>query len=78
MLGWLLSAGLCLTVVFGVQPLMDTEHHPYNVVESSFYMGFYRLAWSAGLFWVVLACITGHGGTPENVITAIHSSQAMA
>lgn len=66
-LGWIMSTALCLTVVFGAQPLFDTEHHEYNVWESSFYMGFYRLAWSAGIAWVVFACILGHGG-PVNAL----------
>ncbi|XP_034252824.1 O-acyltransferase like protein-like [Thrips palmi] len=60
--GWVMSTALCLTVVFGAQPLFDTEHHEYNVWESSIYMGLYRLAWSAGICWVVFACILGHGG----------------
>lgn len=64
-LGWLMSTALCLTVVFGAQPLFDIENHEYNVWESSFYMGFYRLAWSAGISWVVFACILGHGGEDD-------------
>ncbi|KAK3925615.1 Nose resistant to fluoxetine protein 6 [Frankliniella fusca] len=61
-LGWLFSTAICLTVVFGVQPLFDAQHHPFNVWESSFYLGFYKLAWSVGITWVVMACILGRGG----------------
>ncbi|KAE8745900.1 hypothetical protein FOCC_FOCC007418 [Frankliniella occidentalis] len=61
-LGWLMSTAICLTVVFGAQPLFDAKNHPFNVWESSFYLGFYKLAWSVGITWVVLACILGRGG----------------
>lgn len=56
------STAICLTIMFGSQPLFDTEHYPYDRVAASFYMGFYRLGWSAGLAWIVLACICGYGG----------------
>ncbi|XP_026290736.2 nose resistant to fluoxetine protein 6-like isoform X1 [Frankliniella occidentalis] len=61
-LGWLASTALCLTVIFGEQPLLDHENHPYNVWEASFYSGFHRVAWSIGIAWIVLACIMGNGG----------------
>ncbi|KAK3927659.1 Nose resistant to fluoxetine protein 6 [Frankliniella fusca] len=60
--GWMLSTALCLTVIFGEQPLLDHDSHPYNVWEASFYSGFHRVAWSIGIAWIVLACIQGNGG----------------
>lgn len=66
-IGWLVSIALCLTVVLADQPLFDPAHHAYNSLESSFFLGFYRLAWSVAVSWIILACILGHGG-PVNAL----------
>ena len=61
--GWLLSTLLCLTVIFGAQPILDTTHHAYDQLESSMFIAFHRVAWGVGIAWVILACSWGYGGT---------------
>lgn len=60
--GWLFSTAICLTVIFSAHDLMDKKHNEYNVWATSAYAGLYRLGWSLGLAWVVMACILGYGG----------------
>ncbi|XP_034249937.1 O-acyltransferase like protein-like isoform X2 [Thrips palmi] len=68
-LGWLLSTALCLAVVLGQKPLVDFTHYPYNVWRSSLFAGLHRPAWCLGISWVVLACILGHGGPVNSLLS---------
>lgn len=61
--GWLLSTALCLSVLLGNFPFMQAESdHPYNRLESSFYISLHRIAWGAGLSWIIFATLYGCGG----------------
>ncbi|KAL0272822.1 UNVERIFIED_CONTAM: hypothetical protein PYX00_005651 [Menopon gallinae] len=65
-LGWLLSAGLCLGSLYGIVYFIDNGLQDKQW-ESSSYLTFHRLGWALGLSWVIFACIVGYGG-PVNVI----------
>lgn len=64
--GWTTAAVTCLAVVFGVFGFYQRDH-AYSAVEAGLYAGLHRTAWAAGVAWVVFACITGHGG-PVNAL----------
>jgi len=60
--GWTVATILFLVTIFSAYPLYQFEKE-VSVWSSAFYVGFYRLAWSISIGWIVLACGTGHGGT---------------
>ncbi|CAL4071880.1 unnamed protein product, partial [Meganyctiphanes norvegica] len=67
-LGWVLSAGIGLLVIYGGYPYnsLDIETFAQNRVPtqaiSDVYNGFNRGAWGLALMWLVLACHYGYGG----------------
>uniref|UniRef100_A0A1B6KJC8 Acyltransferase 3 domain-containing protein n=2 Tax=Graphocephala atropunctata TaxID=36148 RepID=A0A1B6KJC8_9HEMI len=58
---WALAVASLSWALFGGHSLFELDS-PYNRWESSLYIGFYRLFWSAGIAWFILACTTGYGG----------------
>lgn len=65
---WLIATGLALWSVFGAYPYFQLDS-PYHRWESSLYLAFFRLAWSIGVVWFIVACSTDHGG---KLLNAIH------
>lgn len=61
LLGWLLSAAVCLTVVFALARTYHTDFQ-YDKTEAAFYAALHRCAWALGVAWVIYACSTGRGG----------------
>lgn len=51
-----------LYAIFGGYTLYQTDEE-YNKIYSAFYIGFYRFFWALGLVWIIIACITGNGGS---------------
>ncbi|XP_059481090.1 nose resistant to fluoxetine protein 6-like [Neocloeon triangulifer] len=67
-LGWLLSAAICLTIVFTIL-IVYAEDYVYEPVAASFYATFHKFGWAIGVGWVIWACVNGYGG-PVNSILA--------
>ncbi|KAG8289170.1 hypothetical protein J6590_003508 [Homalodisca vitripennis] len=58
---WTLAVASMAWALFGGHSLFLLDS-PYSRWQSSLYIGFYRLFWSAGIAWLILACTTGYGG----------------
>ncbi|XP_076316097.1 nose resistant to fluoxetine protein 6-like isoform X2 [Tachypleus tridentatus] len=56
LMGWLVATGICMGVVYGLY-----KANP-NLPVSSFYNTVSRTVWAIGVGWLVYACVTGHGG----------------
>ncbi|XP_065347249.1 nose resistant to fluoxetine protein 6-like [Cloeon dipterum] len=65
-LGWLLSAGTSVTVLFSLSITYQYDY-VYEPIGATFYGGLHRLAWAIGLSWIIFACTKGIGG-PVNAI----------
>ncbi|CAL4064215.1 unnamed protein product, partial [Meganyctiphanes norvegica] len=66
-LGWVLSVGIGLLVVYGEYPYNNlNENYTQDRVPtqpiSDVYNGFFRGAWGLALMWLLLACHFGYGG----------------
>ncbi|XP_076353848.1 nose resistant to fluoxetine protein 6-like isoform X2 [Tachypleus tridentatus] len=63
LLCWLVAAGLCLSVVYG------TYHVDMSNSTNSFYNTLSHTAWAVGVGWVIYACVTGHGGFIDTLLS---------
>ncbi|XP_013776461.1 O-acyltransferase like protein-like [Limulus polyphemus] len=63
LLCWLIAAGLCLSVVYG------TYHVDMSNSTTSLYNTLSRTAWAVGVGWVIYACVTGHGGFIDTLLS---------
>jgi len=59
--GWLVSAGMALSVVFGLLHFYQDGTTPTQV-ENVLYTAFSRNAWGLAIAWVTFACALGYGG----------------
>lgn len=66
--GWAVSTVTCLAVLFGVFGFYQ-RWHAYSALEAALYAGLHRTAWAAGVSWVVFACVTGHGGPVDALLS---------
>jgi peptidoglycan/LPS O-acetylase OafA/YrhL len=66
--GWILTTGTCIAVVFGLHNLIAGTGHPSEAANIS-YNGLSRTAWAVGLSWITLACVTGHGGFVNTILS---------
>uniref|UniRef100_A0A0A9W997 Nose resistant to fluoxetine protein 6 n=2 Tax=Lygus hesperus TaxID=30085 RepID=A0A0A9W997_LYGHE len=67
---WLGTAGIMLFAVFGGFPCFQLDYdYEKNKFYSAFYIGFYRLFWGIGLFWIILACDNGWGGPVNGILS---------
>ncbi|KAJ8894635.1 hypothetical protein PR048_007299 [Dryococelus australis] len=57
---WALSLTILSAVIFGPFELMQF-HHAYDIVESSMFGGFSKLAWAVSISWIIFACHKGYG-----------------
>ncbi|PAA59551.1 hypothetical protein BOX15_Mlig030456g2, partial [Macrostomum lignano] len=69
LLGWATAAVLCLSVLYG---LFDVQRGLVVLSQpvASLYNATFRLAWSIGIAWVVVACCTGNGGLVSEFLSA--------
>lgn len=67
-LGWLLSGATSLAVLFGVFGFYQ-RGHPYSALEAALYAGMHRTSWAAAVAWVVFACVSGHGGAVNALLS---------
>jgi len=63
-IGWILALSLLFVVVYGT----DIAEYNENIEDPSktsrvMFNSFHRVAWTAGLGWIVFACFHGYGGT---------------
>ncbi|KAK9498898.1 hypothetical protein O3M35_003448 [Rhynocoris fuscipes] len=63
-LGWLLSSGLLLFLVYG---LYGSKLSP---VFAAAYSSLSHTAWAIGLAWIVIACSTGYGGYVTKILSS--------
>jgi peptidoglycan/LPS O-acetylase OafA/YrhL len=67
-LGWILATACNLAVVFGMYNYLAMGPVP-SQAASLLYNGFGRTARSIGVAWVIYACITGHGGFVNSILS---------
>ncbi|XP_076807344.1 nose resistant to fluoxetine protein 6-like [Clavelina lepadiformis] len=60
-LGWLLAAGTCSSIIYCLYPTFITGHVLDNNT-AAFYNAMSRPMWAVGLAWVTVACVSGYGG----------------
>ncbi|CAK8686761.1 unnamed protein product [Clavelina lepadiformis] len=60
-LGWLLAAGTCSSIIYCLYPSFITGHVLDNNT-AAFYNAMSRPMWAVGLAWVTVACVSGYGG----------------
>ncbi|XP_054710923.1 nose resistant to fluoxetine protein 6-like [Uloborus diversus] len=67
LLGWCIAFFLNFSVLYGitnwnkgVEPLLWSR---------VLYAGFSRVAWALGVAWIILCCVTGHGGIINYILT---------
>ncbi|XP_022236348.1 O-acyltransferase like protein-like [Limulus polyphemus] len=63
LLGWLVATGICMGVVYGLY-----KANP-NLPVSSLYAAVSRTVWAIGVGWLVYACVTGHGGYINTILS---------
>ncbi|XP_076347526.1 nose resistant to fluoxetine protein 6-like [Tachypleus tridentatus] len=64
-IGWCLAIACNLSVIYGIYP-WNKGNLPSNEV-AALYTATHRTAWSLGIAWLTVACVTGHGG-PVNAL----------
>ena len=61
LLGWLVAAACCLSVLYGPFDTFNGKHVSSRQVIA-LYTALNRPVWCLGVCWVIFACATGHGG----------------
>lgn len=64
-LGWTVAAVMELALVYGLYGHLQTGDY-MNYHAAAFYNAVSRPLWAVGLGWVVIACVTGHGGNEKH------------
>ena len=67
-IGWALSAGGCLTVLYAPYSA-NMGYHAVSITESMAYGGLTRTVWSLGIAFLIISCHLGQGGKSEQNIT---------
>lgn len=65
-----------LYTVLGIYP-ENQPGYEYDRLFNSIFVGAHRVVWSAGLSWIIFACIQGYGG-PVNWILSLSMFQVLA
>lgn len=60
-LGWLISLGTILAVIFGFYPMNQLDAIVSDL-QNSFYESFSRVSWAIAVGWIIFACVQGYGG----------------
>ncbi|XP_076346879.1 nose resistant to fluoxetine protein 6-like isoform X1 [Tachypleus tridentatus] len=63
LVGWLLATGICMCILYGMY------HANPGVKVSAFYFSVSRTMWAVGLAWLIFACVTGHGGFINTILS---------
>ena len=73
-IGWALSAGGCLTVLYAPYSA-NMGYHAVSITESMAYGGLTRTVWSLGIAFLIISCHLGQGGKSEQNITDYYSDK---
>ncbi|CAL1297039.1 unnamed protein product [Larinioides sclopetarius] len=65
--GWCSSTILCLSSVYGAYRWNIGE--PHGPLLTAIYAGLHRTTFTVGVAWVTFACITGHGGPVNKILS---------
>ncbi|XP_035739853.1 nose resistant to fluoxetine protein 6-like [Vespa mandarinia] len=60
---WILSSTCNILVLFGLW------EKRISVISAAIYVAFARTAWAIGLAWLVIACVTNHGGIITKILS---------
>ena len=60
-MGWILSVGISLAVIYGLVPYLDQATEIPRAVTIT-YGSLHRTAWACSVAWIIYACIRGYGG----------------
>ncbi|XP_035212217.1 nose resistant to fluoxetine protein 6-like [Stegodyphus dumicola] len=66
-LGWCLSFICCISTLFGAQKWNSGE--AYTTTEAVAYASLSKQTWALGMAWVVICCVTGHGGIVNTILS---------
>jgi len=66
---WAAMAGVALTVVYSTHQWNKDPTATWTTAEAVSYGSLHRLAWGVALCWVVFACVTGHGGFVDSLLS---------
>lgn len=67
-LGWLMSIGTILAIIFGQYPLQQIDAKE-NLIRDAFYESCSRVTWCVALGWIIFACVKGYGGIINYILT---------
>lgn len=67
MVGWCIALVCSLSVIYGPYE-WNTLRDP-TLLETLFYATFHRFAWTLSVAWMVLCCVTGHGGVVNYILS---------
>ncbi|XP_044737108.1 nose resistant to fluoxetine protein 6-like isoform X2 [Chrysoperla carnea] len=73
---WIISIGIMLYTIFGFYHEAQPDYE-YDRVFNSLFIGLHRVAWAAGLSWIIFACIHGYGG-PVNWFLSLPLFQVLS
>uniref|UniRef100_A0A224XUE4 Putative conserved plasma membrane protein n=1 Tax=Panstrongylus lignarius TaxID=156445 RepID=A0A224XUE4_9HEMI len=65
---WIAAVTSMLYALFGSYNIIQLNTS-YSKGESAFYIGFYKLFWTAGLMWLIIACTMGYGGPVHKILS---------
>jgi peptidoglycan/LPS O-acetylase OafA/YrhL len=66
--GWVVSTVCCLAALFGIHGEI-TGTSQLSMVARMCYNGLARTGWGVGLAWITFACVTGHGGIVNSILS---------
>ncbi|XP_033121019.1 O-acyltransferase like protein-like [Anneissia japonica] len=65
--GWTMAVGTGIAVVYGIWGVYRGQTPSHEV--ATFYNTVSRFAWSAAVAWVIFACVNGHGGFVNTILS---------
>ncbi|CAL1270723.1 unnamed protein product [Larinioides sclopetarius] len=66
-IGWLFFSTTQCAVLYGVYGW--NNGYPWTPTTATLYAGVSKLAWSAGIFWMMFVCLTGNGGIINRILS---------
>ena len=66
---WAVMAAVALAVVYSTHPWNKDPLATYTMAEAVSYGSLHRLGWAIAVSWVVFACVTGHGGFVDTLLS---------
>ncbi|KAJ8316917.1 hypothetical protein KUTeg_004821 [Tegillarca granosa] len=66
--GWVIAAGVACAILYGLYNPVNGEHILSRDV-SALYNATSRTVWGACVCWVIVSCVTGHGGFVNTILS---------